>query len=1043
MLTLGSTARPWRRLVPAALALSLLAGGCGRQPESGIPGGSAEVDAAAPEPGPTALQAPTELNAGEAVDRSILPGERHDYRLLLESGDFFEFEVEQHGIDVELSLIDPQGEVVLVVDLPIADLGPERLLAVATRSGDHVIRVEAWASEDPEGGYLATLVARRRAGRVDELRSRAAEVFYQGERESWDRRHREAIGFYERAAELWREAGDDLWEALTLDRGGDSWSRLGRLSVATELHERAAALLADLNEPRFSALNANHLGELYFKRGGLDRALERHTMALELRRRTGDSRGEGVTLSSLGLIYSVRGETQRALDHFSRSLPLLERPEDRRHRATALHDLGTLYRRLGKPDEAVARFKAAERIYAGLADTRRQAYALSRVGQLVFETGDAERALRILGSSLELSRQHGDLPGQVATLRRIGSILLAQGEPTAARQCYVDALELLAGSETPRAEAEVLADLGELNHTLGRGEASLEFHRRARTIFERVGDPLREAAGLLGEAAALRQLGRLQEAREPAERALEVSETLRVEPFSEDLRLSFFSTTQSYFDFNIDLLMDLHALDPTAGHDAAALQVSERARARSLIDLLSESRAEIRGEAAPRLLEQEQEMQYRLNRNALLMESEGLTERQRQAAVREVRQAMTRLDAVRAEIRQQSPGYAALTQPRPLTLAGIQRLLDDSTALLEFRLGTERSHLWLVTRRDMASFELPPGPEIESNARQSHLLMMQGRRESEGRVRALLCALSRQLLEPAAGRLGRRRLAIVADGALEYLPFAALPDPESAVECIDAEPLVVAHEIVNLPSASTLAVLRREAESRKPPAGTIAVLADPVFGLDDARLGDRREALPAGIFHRLPHTRGEAEAILELVPEGLSYRALGFAASREAVLSGRLEGYGIVHFATHGQLNAEEPALSRIVLSQIDRQGGQVEGSLWAHDIYNLKLPANLVVLSGCETALGKAVRGEGLVGLARGFMYAGASRVMVSLWRVSDRGTAELMDAFYRGLLLRRLAPAAALRQAQLELRSRRPQHLYWAGFVLEGDWLQSPSRP
>ena len=1055
MLSSGSTARP-RAL--AAVLLAVLAAGCGHEPGTGAAGGGAAVEAAADASGPPAPPPATELNAGEAVERSILPGETHDYQLVLQPGDLVEFLVEQRGIDVELSLLDPLGELVLVVDLPIADLGPERLVAVAGQRGRYTVRVKAWESEDPEGGYLASLVARRRADRVDELRSRAARLFYLGESATWDRRYGEAIAFYERAGELWQAADDRLWQALTLDRAGDSWGRLGKLTPATDLHESAADLLASLDEPRFSALNANHLGELYFKRGRLDRAVERHSMALELRRQTGDRRGEGVTLNSLGLIHGVRGEAQEALDHFARALPLLERPEDRRHRATALHDLGFLYLRLGKPDEAVDRFKAAERIYASLGDTRRQAYSLSRVGRLIFEAGDAERALRVLGASLELSRQQRDLPSQVATLRRIGSILLEQGELEGARQRYMAALDLLAGFEGPRAEAEVLADLGELSLRLGRGEEALEYHRSAGAIFERVGDPLRQAAGLLGEAAAQHQLGRLEAARAPAARALEISESLRIKPFSEDLRLSFFTTAQHYFDFNIDLLMDLHAADPVAGHAAKALQVSERARARSLLDLLSESGAEIRGGAAPELLEREQEMQFRLNHNFALMESEGLSERQRQAAADEVRQAMTRLHEIRAAIRRESPGYAALTQPRPLNLAEIQQLLDDATALLEFRLGRERSYLWLVTRREMQSFELPAGPEIERNARQSHLLMMQGRRESAGRTRALLCALTRQLLQPAAGRLGHRRLAIVADGALEYLPFAALPDPESAADCVDAEPLVAAHEIVHLPSASTLAVLRREAASRVPPAGTIAVLADPVFGPDDPRLGGRRAAVPSAAgpavglrgpegpaaesFSRLPHTRGEAEAILGLVPPQLSYRALGFDASKEVVLSGRLRGYRIVHFATHGRLAAAGPALSRIVLSRVDRGGQPIEGSLWAHEIYNLELPADLVVLSGCETALGKEVRGEGLVGLARGFMYAGASRVMVSLWKVDDQGTAELMEAFYRGLLEQGLAPAAALRRAQLEMRSRKEQPVHWAGFVLQGDWRRGAGR-
>lgn len=366
MVTLGSTARPWRRLVPAALALSLFVGGCGREHKADGPGVKARVDAMAPEPGPAAPPPPIELNVGEAVERSILPGESHEYRLYLQPGDFFEFEVEQQGIDVELSLLDPQGQRVLVMDLPIADLGPESILAVAEQEGGYVLRVKAWPSEDPGGSYLATLVARRRANGTDEQRGRAAMLFYRGEVESGQRLYREAIEWYTQARALWAEAGDEFWRAVTLDREGYAWSQLGELAAATALHEQAAKILGEMDEPRLAAINANHLAEIYFQQGRLDRAIEQHRWALALRRQTGDRRGEGMTLGTLGRIFGVRGDVQPALDHYQQALDLLDQREDRRYRATALHDLGTLYHRLGKNREAVERLQAAERIYAEL-----------------------------------------------------------------------------------------------------------------------------------------------------------------------------------------------------------------------------------------------------------------------------------------------------------------------------------------------------------------------------------------------------------------------------------------------------------------------------------------------------------------------------------------------------------------------------------------------------------------------------------------------------------------------------------------------------
>jgi CHAT domain-containing protein len=261
-------------------------------------------------------------------------------------------------------------------------------------------------------------------------------------------------------------------------------------------------------------------------------------------------------------------------------------------------------------------------------------------------------------------------------------------------------------------------------------------------------------------------------------------------------------------------------------------------------------------------------------------------------------------------------------------------------------------------------------------------------------------------------------------------------------------------EVDYLPSATTLALQRRRLENRPPAARWAAVLADPVFSADDPRLagppatGDAApaaapqrgpaEEAPRVAPERLPSSRREAEAIARFAPAGQVWTALDVAASREAVVSGGLRDYRVVHFATHGLADTRNPELSSLMLSLVDAAGAPREGLLTLSDIYELELSADLVVLSGCRTALGKEVRGEGLMGLTRGFLYAGVPRVVASLWRVQDRATAELMTHFDRALWHSHLPPAAALREAQRSLR-RDPRYrdpYFWAGFVLQGDW-------
>jgi CHAT domain-containing protein len=319
---------------------------------------------------------------------------------------------------------------------------------------------------------------------------------------------------------------------------------------------------------------------------------------------------------------------------------------------------------------------------------------------------------------------------------------------------------------------------------------------------------------------------------------------------------------------------------------------------------------------------------------------------------------------------------------------------------------------------------------------------------SAGNAGPVLQELSRTLLGPVASLLGTKKLVIVAAGALQYVPFAALPSPSAP-----AEPLVAAHEIVNLPSASTIAFIRRARVNGTRASKVLAILADPVFSANDPRVSGTQmtsakprdtgaERAASGFelakFTRLPFTRKEALDILELVNPSQRLSALDFDANRATATKAAMNQYRFVHIASHGLLNSLHPELSGIVLSMVDRAGKPQDGYLQTTDVYNLSLNADLVVLSACQTALGQEVKGEGLVGLARAFMYAGSPRVVASLWTVPDVSTSELMTRFYRGMLVQNLRPAAALRQAQLSIwkEHRWARPYYWAAFTLQGEW-------
>jgi CHAT domain-containing protein len=397
--------------------------------------------------------------------------------------------------------------------------------------------------------------------------------------------------------------------------------------------------------------------------------------------------------------------------------------------------------------------------------------------------------------------------------------------------------------------------------------------------------------------------------------------------------------------------------------------------------------------------------------------------------------------------------------------------------LMEYALGDDRSYLWVVTKNKVSTYELPGRAEIEKAVRRFHDVLTANQpkinesyaqhvervRQANEQLRNETAVISRLILAPMASELAgnTRRLLVVADGALQFIPFQVLTlehQRSDGGESSEGDtPLIVDHEIINEPSASALSVLMSaNADGTKAPENTLAMFADPVFEADDPRITSRigattrenaetseversfRDVDPstASKIPRLLASRDEAENVLALVPRGRSLKALGFDASRDLVTRSDLSNYHIIHFATHGLLNNEHPELSGIVLSLFNQRGEPQPGFLRLYDIYNLKLRADLVVLSACNTALGKEVRGEGLVGLTRGFMYAGASGVVASLWKVDDDATAELMKQFYRGMFQDKLTPAAALRQAQLSLKKQKrwQEPYYWAGFILQG---------
>ncbi len=1005
-------------------------------------------------------QVTSALSPGVAVERTIAPGEVHDYEIPLLAGQFLHLDVEQIHLDAVVRALSPDKTILAQVDNAVDREEPLSLSLVTPRDEKVRVEIRLRGPKSVPGRYRLTaqpphaavpedrqrVEAERSLAQADQLVTRGTADFM-----------KQALESYEKVLAAWREIGDPRMEAGTLGRMSDALGELGDLRPALARADEALARWRQINDPRGVAAALSRLGLAYSEVGEQRKGLEYLEQALALRRTQGNLRGQAETLNDMAVALGALGQKPEAIARYTEALELTRSAGDRVMEAMLLKNRAVDHASLGETERALADLKVALTRFREIGDRHLEGVTQYSIGCLFLDRNELPEALRRYQLALPILRETGDKRFEGFTYNHIGLVHLAAGKPRPALEQFELARKILHECKDQRAEAMILANIGRTQLELGDAREARDRLQEALPQVRATGDRMHEAKTLVHLARAEKALGDLEGSRTQLEEALRLTESLRGSIPAVGDRAAFMAQTRDRYDLLISVLMDLDARQPGHGWAAEGLRASERAKARSLIELLAEARIDLREGLDETLLEQERSLEAQIDarRREEELRLTGGTPPAPDPGRRPLDALLAESDDVMGRLRAANPRYIALARLEPLTLTEIRRqVLNDDTLLLEYELGDERSFLWAATPEALVSRELPRRAVIEEAARRLYRAWSTTNAAGETETNRRARALSRMLLGPVADLLGKKRLAVVVEGALQYIPFAALPEPDGA----PSVPLVARHEVVSLPSATTLSVLRAQAAGRRPPQWQVAVLADPVFDRMDPRVhGARRsskapESASAGSdaltrsmqesglrrLERLTASRREAETIAALAGPAQSFTALDFRASRDTALSADVANARIVHFASHGLLNTRHPDLSGIVLSLVDENGRPEDGFLQTRDIYKLRLAADLVVLSACQTALGKDVRGEGLLGLSRGFMYAGAPRVLASLWQVPDRATAELMKRFYRGILAEGLRPAAALRAAQMSIRKERlwSSPYYWAAFTLEGDW-------
>jgi CHAT domain-containing protein/tetratricopeptide (TPR) repeat protein len=881
-----------------------------------------------------------------------------------------------------------------------------------------------------------------------------------------------------------------LEQGRRLLKRGAADQALGQLEQALKLYQQA-------NDAKGTAIASDALGDLYSRQGQYEVALKHYQQARTSYTSASDAYNANLMLAKTGDMYYRAGninEARSAYSQMSVTKPDTNAARDVQQKASKGRSLFGRARDIASSGPSVSTASSAAAVGADVANTIKEEREKYRqfILYAIYETGIGRADY--LSNQLDSAKTHFDnalsaadspIYGKFGQSRRwrvaartsLGDVALGQSR-------YADAIKLY----TAAADGARKDNRPDLMWPAQRGMGR-SLWAQAAQMDAKKGAKSREDA-----IAAYRN-------------ALKTIEAIREGSLGADeSRSTFLGTTKDVYDEAASALAERALMTAGGGNaplagaaltDAAeAFQIVEQSRARSLLDMLGEAGSNITEGVPADLLKRKQDNLDRQQEIAEIMTGNSLNpdaDKKSNADLEtELNQLSTDYDSIENQIRAASPRYASLTLPQPLSLTEVQQqVLDDKTALLEYSLGNQNSYLWAVTQGGVSLYKLPARSAVDQQAidLRNQLVPTRLRTRIAGidvastQTRGLGVAaaapdnsaaaafatasnaLYKTVVEPAAALVGDKRLLIVADGALNYVPFEALVNAPGGADYSAMPYLVKTNEIVYAPSASVVAVIRKQ--TVKPTGKSVLLVADPVFNSNDPRAkgaaaapaadGDTRglglasaltdvAGTPANqtpatglLLARLTGTRTEAEEIAKLTRTsgGTADVWLDLQANEQSVQTKDLKSYRVLHIATHGLLNAERPQFTGLVLSLVGNKTG--DGFLRTDEIFNLKLGAPLVMLSACETGLGKEKKGEGVIGLTRAFMYAGAPTVGVSLWSVADRSTAELMTDLYKRMLTGQgMSAVAAKRAAQQSMITGKKYSapFYWAPFVLVGEW-------
>lgn len=1029
----------------------------------------------------------THLQLGDAIRRRVKSSERHFYQIKLEKNQYIKIVLEQYGIDLALSV--PNTDIRF--DRENGGSGIEELFFIAEESRDYLVCVFTEASS-ANGEYVIKIETIKTLTEQDTERDKINN-YKLGTKYYRDAENEKDVvtkqNSFSAALDYYKKAENSYWQSVVLNKLGIVYltSDSPNLEEAEKYFEKSKELKHSIGDVWGEAQVLSNLAITLSRSGKKQAAKEALEAAIPLHQQVNNRIGEAQALNSLGLIYQNMGKFDNAIEIFDNilNIPYEDNPDFLDAQAGAVESKARLLSRLGKHKEALDLHLANIPRRQIIGNKTNEAITYHNSGLEYLHLRDFDLAIKSFNRAKDLTK---NIRLQAYSYDHLGVCYWFKENYKDALEHNDKALDIFSNKITdPVGKASALYHRGLIYFSMKDYQQALTKYKETLALEENTGSKNDTPATLYGIALAYQQLGDLEQAKNNIQRAINMVEFQLLTISPQDYRLSFFSKAEDYYKLYSELLMSAHNQDKSKRLDIEAFKMSELGRARNLLDLLIEKNINFHQDIDDALLEKERQLAKDLTEKLNKIQKKGTQEESKLED--DIKALKIKYSEIEKDIRKKNPEYTDLRYPEPLSLPNIQEsILDEDTIILEYSLGEKHSYLWVIKKinskvskieESITSYELPKRSVIEELAQQLYCdLTIETRRKKDEpdsifekrknnkNYLKSSTKLGEMLLGHVAEQLGDKRLVIIPDGILQYIPFAALNIPSGGSQTENFAPLVDKHEIVYMPSVSAAGILRTDTKytNRTPAPNLLAIFANPIFENNRSNNVPTRntqtatavlksdplsEYKPFGCpdkdelvslyngLQSLVGTEKELNTILSIASKkGKCLPKQQAEVSRDTVMDkALLSQYKIIHFATHAIINDERPDLSAIALSAFDEKGRKTEQFLRLSDIYKLNLPAELVILSACQTGIGPSIKGEGIVSFSRGFMHAGTKRIITSLWQLRDDSTPVFMEKFYKALLQDSLTPSKALQKAQKEMI--KDYHPFkWAPFIIQGDW-------